>query len=149
MLSRPTTEQILDAVATDLRDIVAPAVSDEAATVTLEMIDQVLGNCSRRAAHEIGWMHEEMAAIDTALDDTNDPATRDALDAYRQAPTDDLHLDSVQERYHLASAALSCAVDAAFESGEEAAVDRVKALIRQRLVAEGEILGQLDLVGRG
>ncbi len=103
MLARPSTDQVLEAIANDLRDVVAPACTDDRATVLLGQVDQLLRRLARRAAHEIAWMHEEMAAIDAAVDGDTDPATAEALAAFRAAPTDSLHLADVLDRYSLAS----------------------------------------------
>lgn len=137
MLTRPDTAQILDAIASDLSTVVAPAVAgDEPATVLLGQVDQLLRRMARRAAHEIGWMTEEIAAIDTALGRTPDPC-------------DSWHLDAVLEHYDAASAALGDAIDAAFAAADQGRVAELKALLDARVATEQEILGTLDLVGRG
>ena len=87
-------------------------------------------------AHEIGWMHEEIDAINAALEREPD-----------LAPSH--HLDDVIERYSAASDALGDAIEAAFEAGDRARIADLKALLMQRVANEQEILGQLDLVGRG
>jgi len=149
MLSQPTTDQVLDAIAADLRSLVAPAVGDEAAAVALEQMSQLIERAARRAAHEIGWMHEEIVAIDDALTDDTDPATLEAVAALHAAPTASLHLAEVQHRYHLASVALSRAIEAAFAAGDTDRISALKALLQQRVANEQEVLGTLDLVGRG
>lgn len=149
MLSQPTTDQVLEAVAADLRRVVAPAVSDAAAAVALEQMAQLVERASRRAAHEIGWMHEEIAAIEAALETDTDERTGAALASLRAVPSDDLHLASVQDRYNLASAALSRAIEAAFRAEDAARTAELKALLHQRIANEQVVLGSLDLVGRG
>ncbi len=149
MLSQPRTDQVLDAIAADLRNTIAPALGEGAAAVTLEQIAQLVERLARRAAHEIGWMHEETAAIDEALDGDTEPTTAAALDELRSAPADSLHLADVARRYHLASAALSRAIEAAFAAADTERVAALKSLLGQRIANEQEVLGQLDLVGRG
>ena len=137
MLTRPDTAQILEAIADDLARVVGPAAADdEPATVLLGQVDQLLRRMARRAAHEIGWMTEEIATIDAALRRTPDP-------------TDSWHLDAVLERYSAASAALADAIEDAFATGDHDRVAELKALLDARIVTEQEILGTLDLVGRG
>lgn len=136
VLSRPTTDQVLVIIADELQSTVAPAVASEVATVLLDQVDQTLRKLARRAAHEIGWMIEETAAIDAALGREADPA-------------ESYHLNEVIERYSAASDALGDAIEAAFDAGDRARISELKALLMQRVANEQEILGQLVLVGRG
>ena len=136
MLSRPSTDQVLTALADDLANVLAPALTDEAATVLAGQTEQLMRRLARRAAHEIGWMAEEIAAIDSALGRTPDP-------------TESWHLDAVLDRYSAASGALADAIEAAFAAGDKGRVAELKALLDQRITTEQEILGTLDLVGRG
>lgn len=136
MLSRPSTDQVLNTLADDLTSGVLPHVSDEAATVLATQIEQLTRRLARRAAHEIGWMTEEIAAIDSALGRTPDP-------------TDSWHLEAVLDRYSAASTALSDAIAEAFADGDKDRVAQYKALLDQRVVNEQEVLGALELVGRG
>ena len=137
MLTRPDTAQILEAIADDLAQVVAPVVADdEAATVLLGQIDQRVRRMARRAAHEIGWMAEETAAIDATLGRTPDPA-------------DSWHLEAVLDRYSAASAALGDAIEEAFAADDRERVAELKGLLDRRIANEQEILGALDLVGRG
>lgn len=149
MLARPATDQVLTAIADDLKAVVAPNCTDDRATVLLGQVDQLLRRMARRAAHEIAWMTDEMAAIEAAVDGDPDRATAEALAAYRATPADSLHLADVLERYSLASAALSAAVEAAFAAGDGERVQQLRGLLEARIANEQEILGQLDLVGRG
>ena len=136
MLSRPSTDQVLTAIADDLQAVVAPAVSDEAATILLSQIDQLLRRQATRAAHEIGWMTEEIGAIDDALGRNADPA-------------DGWHLHEVLARYSAASAALGEAVETAFAADDVDRVSELRTLLEARIATEQQILGTLDLVGRG
>ena len=136
MLSRPTTDQVLNAMADDLIAVVLPHVSGEAAKVLATQIEQLTRRLARRAAHEIGWMTEEIAAIDAALDRTPDP-------------TNSWHLEDVLDRYSAASTALSDAIAEAFANEDTGRVAQYKALLAQRVVNEQEVLGALELVGRG
>jgi hypothetical protein len=149
MLSTPTTDQVLVAIATELRDVIAHTVTDERAKVALQQMDQLLARAARRAGGEIGWMAEEMVAIDDALAGWTAPAVMAALGVYRAAPATSWHLADVRARYHLASVALEAAIDHAFATGDAAAKATVRRLLEQRIANEQTILGTLDLVGRG
>ena len=64
MIAKPTTEQILNDCSRELMEVVLPAVTDQTVMVTIFMMDLVLRNCAVRAAHEIAWMTEEIAALE-------------------------------------------------------------------------------------
>jgi hypothetical protein len=137
MLSRPTTEQILRKIAEELAETVLPALPDGQAKVAVGMMTQLLNGCAVRAAHEIAWVHEEIAAIEALVGPV--PA----------AHGDSLHLEDVLQRYHAASQALADAVDAAYAAGDTARVEALRQLLEARNAHEMAIVGALDLVGRG
>jgi len=149
VLSRPTTDQVLRQVASDLADLVLPHVDGEPARVAVQMMTQLLAGCAQRAAHELAWMHDEMAAIEAAVGDIDDDATQAALAAFRDAPAASLHLDDVAHRYHLASDALGAAVEHAYRVGDRVRSERLRDLLAARSATEMTIIGRLDLVGRG
>ena len=60
-----------------------------------------------------------------------------------------LLLSDVAERYSQASQALAEAIDEAFESGDRQKLGELKQVLTSRIAREQEILGQLDLIGRG
>src|SRR5581483_1262354 len=64
MITRPTTAQLLEVIRRELADNVRPAVSDQQVLTSLHMVDHMLSALAVRADHELGWMAEEMAAID-------------------------------------------------------------------------------------
>jgi len=123
MISRPNTEQILADCAREVRDTFLPATTDAGLKVMLEMLEQILGQCALRAGHELAWMAEEIAAIEpfvVAVIESVAPApstTSAALDALQAGRTTSLHLDDRCAEYHLASEALSTAMDAAYDAG--------------------------------
>jgi hypothetical protein len=136
MFTRPTTEQLLVGIAEQLRTVVAAEVQTEPTKILLQQIDQILMGCSRRSAHEIAWMHDEAATIANATGtDVGAPAS--------------LHLDDVVTWYHEASSVLSKAVGDAFASGDDTRISKIKELLDARSAIEMQILGALDLVGRG
>src|SRR4051812_33249633 len=63
MLVRPTTEQVLLDCCHELFTGVLPALTDETAQVRVIMVETVLRNMAVRSAHEIAWMHDEIAAM--------------------------------------------------------------------------------------
>ena len=136
MLTQPTTDKILLAIANDLNAIVLPVVDDEQAKVLLGQIDQLLRRLSRRSATEIAWMVEEINAINEALG-------REGKEVMS------LLLADVAAEYSEASGALGDAIDEAFASNDEGMIMKLKNLLSLRIEKEQEILGQLDLVGRG
>ena len=136
MLTQPTTDKILLAIANDLNTVVLPAVDDEQAKVLLGQIDQLLRRLSRRSATEIAWMTEEINAINEVLGREDREVTS-------------LLLADVAAEYSEASGALGDAIDEAFAANDEDMIKKLKNLLSLRIEKEQEILGQLDLVGRG
>ena len=136
MLSQPTTDKILLAIADDLNSVVLPAVTDEPAKVLLGQIDQLLRRLSMRTASEIDWMITEIKLI-------NDAIGRETSDIGSYLLTD------VAYAYSEASGALGEAIDEAFSEGDTQQIAVLRQLLLDRIAKEQEILGQLDLVGRG
>ena len=138
MLTQPTTDKILLAIADDLNAVIAPAIEDEQAKVLLGQAEQLLRRLSRRSASEIAWMVEEIAQIEDAIGQERS-----------QVEGESLLLSDVAERYSQAFQALAEAIDEAFESGDSQKLGELKQVLTSRIAREQEILGQLDLIGRG
>ena len=136
MLTQPTTDKILLAIADDLNSVVLPSVTDEPAKVLLGQIDQLLRRLSRRTGSEINWMIEEIKKINTAIGRDNTE-----VGSYL--------LSDIAAAYSEASGALGDAIDQAFEEGDSEQLDTLREVLVNRIAVEQEILGQLDLVGRG
>ena len=136
MLTQPTTDKILLAIADDLNSVVLPSVTDEPAKVLLGQIDQLLRRLSRRTGSEINWMIEEIKKIDDAIGRDNTE-----VGSYL--------LSDIAAAYSEASGALGDAIDQAFEEGDSEQLDTLREVLVDRIAVEQEILGQLDLVGRG
>ena len=136
MLTQPTTDKILLAIADDLNTVVLPSVTDEPAKVLLGQIDQLLRRLSRRTASEINWMIEEIKKINAAIGRDNSE-----ISSYL--------LSDIAAAYSEASGALGDAIDQAFEEGDSAQIGLLREVLVDRIAKEQEILGQLDLVGRG
>ena len=136
MLTQPTTDKILLAIADDLNSVVLPSVTDEPAKVLLGQIDQLLRRLSRRTGSEINWMIEEIKKIDDAIGRDNTE-----VGSYL--------LSDIAAAYSEASGALGDAIDQAFKEGDSEQIDTLREVLVDRIAIEQEILGQLDLVGRG
>jgi hypothetical protein len=152
VIGRPTTEQILLDCCRVLDDDVLPAVTDETVQVRLVMLGKVLRNAAVRSAHEIAWMREETAAIETyagaVATATGNGALQAALDELGGAPRGSLHLADVTDVYGRAGDALSLALETAIATGAEDAVRDGEALLRARLAHEHEIVGGWESAGR-
>jgi len=136
MLTQPTTDKILLAIADDLNSVVLPSVTDEPAKVLLGQIDQLLRRLSRRTGSEINWMIKEIKTIDDAIGRDNTEVSSYLL-------------SDIAAAYSEASGALGDAIDQAFEEGDSEQIDTLREVLVDRIAKEQEILGQLDLVGRG
>ena len=136
MLTQPTTDKILLAIADDLNSAVLPSVTDEPAKVLLGQIDQLLRRLSRRTGSEINWMIKEIKKINGAIGRDNSE-----ISSYL--------LTDIAAAYSEASGALGDAIDQAFEEGDSEKIGTLREVLVDRIAIEQEILGQLDLVGRG
>ncbi|MGI9053688.1 MAG: hypothetical protein ACR2HQ_13760 [Ilumatobacteraceae bacterium] len=150
MLSRPTTDHVIDGVVRSLEETVLPTITDEPARVAVQMVQQILRGAAVRAAHEIAWMHEEIDGIrNAAASFADEPAVAEALAALDELDPALLDLADVQARYDRAGEVLSCTVEAAYASHDVGAIAGTRRLLEQRSAHEMAIVGQLDLVGRG
>jgi hypothetical protein len=154
MITRPTTEQILNDCAREVRETLMPAVTDPGLTVTLEMLEQVLAQCALRAGHEMAWMADEINVIEpyvAAVVDALGPdaaAAATALDALRGGRTTSLHLDDRCAEYHLASEALSSALEACVAADHRELTARGVSLLEARRDRETELRPNFFFPGR-
>ena len=150
MLSQPTTDQLLYGIQSDLATTVIPALPEGPAKVMAQMMHQIIRGAAVRAAHEIAWMHEEIAEIEAAASRYDaDPAVAAARGELAAADATSLHLADVQQRYSLAGEVLSCAFEVAYREGDAAGIEDLRAVLQRRSDREMQIIGTLDLVGRG
>jgi len=155
VLSRPTTEQILLDCCRELMTAVLPALTDETAQVSVIMVETVLRNAAVRAAHEVAWMREETAEIESyalavagqALSPGAD-SLRAALKALADAPRDSLHLDDVVETYCRAGNALSAALETAVAGSLTGLVRRGEEILGTRDGHETEVMAGWSPTGR-
>ena len=153
MISRPTTQQLIDAICVELGSKVAPAISDPVVQIQLEMAIAVLKTAAARSGSELAWMQEEREAIEAAARSLvgampDATALRDALAAYTDGLTNSLYLDDAQADYARASEVLSCAVEAAYASGNAEHIATVMGLMDQRHAHQQEVTGQFMAAGR-
>lgn len=153
MISRPTTAQLLEDAARELRDKVLPAVGDPTVQVAVQMLEQLVRSCSIRAASEIAWMRAEEEAMVSYVDDvvavTADSDTIAARDAYQAERTGGLLLAEACDDYSRAGAAMSAALTAAIAAGEQALSQQAQELMLERMERETIIRGEFSLPGRG
>lgn len=150
MQARPTTEQILNDLAREIRDALIPTCDDPAMVPNLQMMEQLLTAAAVRSAHEIAWMNEEGdAAVALARDvvaATGDEATAAALAEYDDGRSDSLHLDDQVENYSLAGEALGRAIEAV--EGHPDLAARANELIRARRDTETLVRPDFFFPGR-
>ena len=153
MISRPTTAQLLDDAACELRDKVLPAVSDPGVQVAVQMLEQLIRACGVRAANEIAWMRSEETAMAAYAEEVvaalADPATTAALEAWRRGRTGELDLDAVCTDYSLAGTAMSAALSAAMAASDPTLSKRAQDMMTERVDRETVIRGEFSLPGRG
>lgn len=154
MISKPTTQQLIDAVCTELGTKVAPAVTDPTAKLVLDMAMAVLKGVGVRSANELAWMREESDAIEDVarrlvaeLPDATH--LREALESYLELKSDSRYLARAEEEYERAGEVLSRAVEAAYADGDPDRKAAVRALVDQRMANEFAVVGQYVGVGRG
>jgi hypothetical protein len=153
VISRPTTQQLIDAICIELVDKVAPVIEDPAVNVQLEMAITVLRTTAVRSGSEIAWMQEERDAIEAAarsmLDALPDASrVAAALDDYTSNATSSLYLEDAQADYARASEVLSCLIEAAYESGNDEHIAAVDRLMDQRHANQQAVTGQFMAAGR-
>ena len=153
MLSRPTTEQILLDCGRELMQAVLPALTDETAQVSVIMVETVLRNMAVRAAHEVAWMRQETAEIESYAQAVVEQAPsaeslRAALKALADAPRDSLHLDDVVETYCRAGNVLSAALETAVAGRLTGLVGRGEEILDTRAGHETEVMAGWTPTGR-
>ena len=154
MISRPTTTQLLAVVRKELAEKVGPAVTDPQVVTSLHMVDHILRAMAVRAEHELGWMAEEMAAIDAVGERVvasglpGAAAVAESLQAFRAQRAAGLHAAEITDDYNRATEVLSRAVEATFGEGGELRA-AVQSLLDERLAHEIAVIGEdFSLVGR-
>jgi hypothetical protein len=156
MISCPTTDQIILDCRRELLDVILPDVQSDHVRVSIQMLENVLRNLATRSAHEIAWMREETAGLESfaqhvvASIPERSAETRAALDALAASPRTSDHLADVVETYSRAGEAFSCALETAMAAGADASAlsARGAELLMARNERELEIMGEWAMVGR-
>lgn len=152
MITAPTMPQLLETIRDELGDKVMPHVDDAPTKVAIEMMQAVLNALIERAENEFAWMFEEMAAIEAAAGEMGPGLGSAALDTalaeFQGNRTESMTLSAVTADYQRASEVLSCLGEAAYASGDAAAIDKVQGLIDARLATETAAIGEFIAAGR-
>lgn len=152
MITAPSMPQLLETMRDELADKVLPAIDDATTKVTVEMMMAVLNQLVVRSENEIAWMLDECAAIEEAAANyagaAADSALAAALATFRAGRADTMHLSAVAADYGRACEVLSCLAEAAYATGDDAAIAEVQRLIDARLATEQAAIGEFIAVGR-
>ena len=152
MISRPTTQQLLDDCARELRESIMPLVTDPAARVRLEMLEQIIASCALRSAHELAWMAEECGDMEayavTVHDAFGDEGVGALIDRYRSERRGTLELDDCVHDYDLAGRAFSAALALAMRRADAALTARARELALARNDREGVLRPNFFFPGR-
>jgi hypothetical protein len=153
MISKPTTPQLIDAACTELENRVAPAITDGATKVVVDMALAVLRGAAIRSANEVAWMREEAHAVDelaqrliAELPDARELA--EAHRAYAEGSAGSLYLEDVLDDYERASEVLSRAAEAVYLDGSAERIAAVRRLYDQRMANEKAVIGVFMAAGR-
>jgi hypothetical protein len=130
------------------RDLLIHDVESRRITGSIADVDAAL-----RCDHEVAWMREEIAEIETVADyvvaagaDTGSRVSA-ALEQLRTHRSRSDHAPDVQAEYDHAGEVLSCALEAAIPAGGTLR-DRVRSVLENRLHREVEIRGNFTVIGR-
>lgn len=152
MITAPTMPQLLATLRDELESTVMPQVDDAPTKVAIEMMQAVLNQLIERAENEFAWMFGEMAAIEAAAGELGPSLGSADVDAalaeFRANRADTMTLSAVTADYQRASEVLSRLGEAAYASGDAAAIDTVQGLIDARLATENAAIGEFIAVGR-
>jgi hypothetical protein len=153
VISKPTTQQLIDAVCIELANKVAPVISDPTVRIQLDMAISVLQTTAVRCANELAWMQEERDAIEATTHELlqawpDHHELSRALSAYVDGKTASLYLNDAQADYARASEVLSCAIEAAYASGDADHIAAVGRLVDQRHANQQAVTGQFAALGR-
>lgn len=152
MITLAAGAKVISAVRADLRDVVAPTVTDPTATLTLQMIDMVLGQLETSVDDQGAWMREEIADIEQLADEVlaalpETPALGAALTALRTGRAPSERLGELRAEYKLASEVLSVVLEAVVGIPGPLK-DRALGVLGARLEREQAIRGEFVLVGQ-
>ncbi len=152
MITKPTTDVLIEDCCRELTEVILPGLTDETLKLRLVMAETVLRNAAVRAAHEIAWMRGETAAL---LAYAGRVAARHQSEALQAAlagagagPADSLHLADVADVYEQAGQAFAAALAAAQQAGDADLIGQARELLRDRVATEKEVMATYQVVGR-
>ena len=152
MITRPTTDALIEDCCRELVDGILPGLGDETLKLRLVMTETVLRNAAVRAAHEIAWMRDETAALlayaRRVVARYGSEPLRAALADAAAGPADSLHLADVADCYERAGHAFAAALAAAQEAGAADLVAQARELLRDRIAIEKQVMATYAVVGR-
>jgi len=152
MITRPTTDALIEDCCRELMEGILPGLTDETLKLRLVMAETVLRNAAVRAAHEIAWMRGEttalMAYAGRVAARHGSEALRATLAAAEADPADSLHLADVADCYERAGQAFAAALAAAQAAGAADLVAQARELLRDRIATEKEVMATYAVVGR-
>jgi hypothetical protein len=152
MITRPTTDVLIEDCCRELMEGILPGLTDETLKLRLVMTETVLRNAAVRAAHEIAWMRGETAALLAYAGRVaawhGSEALRAALADAEAGPADSLHLVDVADVYERAGQAFAAALAAAQEAGAADLIAQAREVLRDRIATEKEVMATYAVVGR-
>jgi hypothetical protein len=155
VIGRPTTQQLLDDCARELRESVMPAVADPAVRVKLEMMEQIVASCALRAGNELAWIDEECDAMEAyaadvagAFADADGASVGALVERYRAGRRGGLRLDDRVHDYDLAGRAFSAALALAMRRGHAGLTARARDMVTARNEREGVLRPNFSFPGR-
>lgn len=153
MITEPTIPQLLETIRDELGSAVLSHIDDAPTRVNVQMMQAVLNQLIERSEHELEWMRTEMVAIEAAAErltpQLGETAALDAaLGDFRSNRSSSMLLSEVTADYQRACEVLSCLGEAAYASGDAAAIDAVQELLDARLATENAAVGEFIAVGR-
>lgn len=151
MIGRPTTAQVLLDCAREVRESVAPAVTDPTVRVRLQMLELLLASCAVRAGHEIEWMAEESAEMVAFASDVLAAHPDESLAVLHDAALAEpagLALDDRVASYDRVGRAFAAALELAMAAGDEDLSARAKEIVGRRRDHESETRPDFYMPGR-
>jgi len=152
MIPKPTVGQLIRTVRTELLNTVAPAVDDPQLAMVIEMMASILYSAAQRSDNELRWMRESAVEIDAVASDVlaehgdRTPGLREARRRFVEGSAD-ADGDSPRADYDRAGTMLAALLAESLNLPADVR-QRADSLLRQRLMIEGQILGDFKVVGR-
>ena len=153
MIVRPTSSRLIALVRKELKENIAPALSDPRLKVNLQMIDAILGGVAVRSDHEVAWILEEIEDIEAVGDliaksgISGAERVVEALAELRDKRSTSLHVEDLLADYDHAGEVLSRALETTMTADGKLR-KRVEALLDSRIEKSVAIRGDFALVGR-